>query len=225
MNNKDLEKVRDLVKPIYDRLKVWAHGWVHIQDVVAAAKEIAEGEHADSVACQIAAYCHDLGRLEEEKRGLVKPRVGEPSSHAFLSVKPTRKILEELEITGGEAAEIIEAVQLHNIRKYTGNNEVLRILQDADRSDGFRPLSILRAAAFNLQMGNPEPKNAEEIKEQVDQIFARLKKEENLRQQMIDTLDFMLEWYTKLLNTETAKRINKKGYEEVKKYRNELLLF
>ena len=167
-----LEKVRAQVKPQYSKVKCWPHGWLHIRKVVESAKKIAEMERVDPVLCQIAAYCHDLGRIEEEKRGLVNPIAGSPSAHATLSARPTKKVLDNIGIVGQDAEDIIEAVRIHNIRKYRGNNKIALILQDADRTSGFGKLGVLRLATFNCELDIPKPKGEKHIDISIKKVKA-----------------------------------------------------
>lgn len=94
-SKKILPEVERFVKPTYKEIKIWSHGWLHILGVVKAAKELAELEGAGPVLCQIAVYCHDMGRLEEERKNLANHDPGTPSAHAVMSVKPTKEILKK----------------------------------------------------------------------------------------------------------------------------------
>jgi HD superfamily phosphodiesterase len=222
MKNDVIQKVKQATKPTYDKIQVWSHGWKHILNVANAAKSIAEGEGIDPIACQIAAFCHDLGRLTEEEQGQTQYQAGAPSKHAAWSVEPTRQILDNLEIDQSTKKEILEAVELHNIRKYSGDNKILLVLQDADRSDGFNKFSILRMAHFNLGIEMSEPDGEREIEENFNLITEKIKQDPKLSKKMIDTLDFVIDWYEELLNTKTAKILLKSGYGFVKKYRKSL---
>lgn len=220
-----LEQVQELAKPYYDNLKVWGHGWVHIFNVVKAASKLAKLEGVDPVLCQVAAYCHDLGRLEEERRGLVNSKPGAPSAHAVMSVQPTKKILDEVGITGQDAADIIEAAQIHNIRKYEGVNKIALILQDADRADGFGKIAILRFAVFNCEIEIPEPKDDADADRLLDEVRDVLKNNPQKRDRMIETLEYVFKWLDDLANTKSLKKyvedgykFNEEFYEEIKKY-------
>lgn len=224
MYSKDLlEKVEILTKPTYIKLKIWTHGWLHVLGVVRAAKAIAEMEGVDPVLCQIAAYCHDLGRLEEEEKNQVNFKPGSPSSHAAMSYIPTKKILEEIKITGKDAEDILEAVKIHNIRKYEGPNKIALILQDADRADGFGKFAILRFANFNCEIDIPEPTgNEDKLFEYVREI---LKNDKVKRERMIETLEYVFGWVDELANTESLRKyiagdydFNRKFLEELKSY-------
>jgi uncharacterized protein len=221
-NEEKLEKVRELTELTYKKLKCWGHGWQHILNVVEWSKKIAEREGADPFLCQVAAYCHDLGRLEEEERKIVNYTVGTPSAHGALSVKPTEKILDEIGVSGNEHKDIIEAVKLHNIRKYEGPNLILTILQDADRADGFSKFAILRFAAFNCQMPIPEPQNEEEINSLYEKVKFDLRNDPDRKAKMLHTLDYVFGWYDTLLNTGSAREYLADGYKFLKKFYEEI---
>lgn len=215
-----LKEVEDLAKPTYVQVKVWCHGWQHVLAVVKAAKAIAEMENVDPVLCQIAAYCHDLGRLEEEEKNQVNFKPGSPSSHAAMSYIPTKKILDQIRINGKDAEDILEAVKIHNIRKYEGPNKVALILQDADRADGFGKFAILRFANFNCEIDIPEPENNEdELFEEVRQI---LKTDKAKRERMIETLEYVFGWVDDLANTESLRKYIADGYEFNRNFCEEL---
>lgn len=217
-----LKKVEVLARPTYDKLKVWAHGWLHVVKVVEAAGRIAKAEKADIVACKIAAYCHDLGRLEEEEKGLVNTAPGSLSSHAVLGVKPTEKILDKVGISGKTREQIIEAVKFHNVRKYEGDNKILAILQDADRVDGFSKMAILRFAAFNLELPIDPPKNKEDIDKKFILLDKQLKSDAEKSREMIKVLDFVIVWCEDLMNLKSTAKICRDGYLFIKNYRRQL---
>lgn len=222
MQEELLKKVEKLVKPTYDRLKIWGHGWSHILGVVKAAKALAELEGADPVLCQIAAYCHDLGRLEEEEKALVNFKPGSPSPHAGMSYAPTKKILHQVGISGKDADDILEAVRIHNIRKYEGPNKVALILQDADRTDGFGKMGILRSAVFNCEIKIPEPKGSNHVDELIEQVKEILKHDKTKKERMMETLDYVFGWVDVLANTKALKIYTKEGYQYNRDFYNEL---
>lgn len=213
-----LNSVEQDVKPIYEKLKCWAHGWEHIKIVVKSAHDIAMAEGADPFPCQLAAYCHDLGRLEEEERGLVDSRPMTSLGHAGFSLKPAGVILDKYNITERDKCLILEAIRIHPSRKYEGDNQVALILQDADRSSGFGPMAILRFASFNCELPIDEPKNDDDVKDKVEQVIAILRDDPGKRQRMIETLRYVSDWYDVLLNTMSAREYLKEGYEYNKNF-------
>lgn len=207
MNEKEiLASIRQEVKPIYQKLKCWAHGWKHIEKVVDSARILAEMEGADLLNCQIAAYCHDLGRLEEEERGLVDSRPRTSLGHAEFSLKPAEKILDKYGINSVAKEKILEAIKVHPIKKYEGDNEIALILQDADRSNGFGPMGILRLAVFNCELDIDEPTDDQDVLKKVEQVREMLNKDEAKKKRMLETLGYVAAWYDVLLNTKSAKK-------------------
>ncbi len=224
-SKKTVQDVENLVRPVYDKIQVWAHGWIHIEKVANSASDLAKLEGVDPVLCKIAALCHDLGRLEEEQKGLVNPIPGTPNPHAGLGVKPTEEILKRVGITGGEASQIVEAVKIHSTRKYEGDNKIALILQDADRTDGFGKIGILRAATFNCEIKTHKPESEEDLDSEIEKVKEILKNDEVLRQRMITTLNYVFGWVDVLANTRSLKKYiaqdyeyNKKFLEEIKQY-------
>lgn len=210
-NEEKLAKVRFLVEPQYLKLKIWAHGWSHIERVVEYAKKLAEMEGVDSFLCQVAAYCHDLGRLIEEERGEYDPVIGR-TNHAELSVAPTEKILSEVGFDKNEKREIIEAVSAHQLKKYGGGNKIALVLQDADRKDGLGKWGAVRMASFNGQLLIAEPKNEEELELALSRCFELFPGDEAARKRTYDGVTYALDWYETLLNTESAKEYLKEDY-------------
>jgi len=133
-----LKRVKDIVYIRYSQTLFWTHGWPHVENVEAYCEQLARLESEDPVVCGIAAYCHDLGRLKEEKRRFIYRILGK-KDHAAYSIKPTKNILVEIGIKTSEAQIILEAVRVHSDKFYFGNNNIARILRDADKADGFGP--------------------------------------------------------------------------------------
>ena len=217
-----LEETEKLVKPTYIQLKIWGHGWLHVLGVVRAAKALAEMEGVDPVLCQIAAYCHDLGRLEEEEKDLVNFKPGAPSAHAAMGALPTRRILDQIGVVGRDAEDIVEAVKIHNIRKYEGTNKIALILQDADRADGFGKFAILRFAVFNCEIEIPEPRDNDHADELLEKVRQVMKNDKIKRERMFESLEYAFGWIDILANTKSVKKYVKDGYQFNRDFYNEL---
>jgi len=204
-----VEKVKELVKPQYDTLECWVHAWPHIQDVVENAKKLAELENADVDECVIAALCHDLGRIEEEAR---KKRGDSPLPHALLSIEPTMKVLQQVGISGVKFNEIIEAVAVHSYRIYEGDNNIAKVLQDADKiGSGFGPYRILTIIKYyggkdyvNVEEIVNNKNNPEKLQELCDISLKQL--EGPALEQIKRGINFVLEWFD-MFNTNSAKSI------------------
>ncbi len=212
MNSDVLIKVRKLVKPEYKKIKNWAHGWEHIVHVVKFSKKLAEMENYDSVICEIAAYCHDLGRIEEEKIH---------TEHAALSVKPTKEILEKVGIRGEKADLIIEAVAVHSQKDYFGENKAAKILRDADKKDCLSVFGILRMIRFDGDVEFNIPKEKDWDKTIKELMPVALK---NSRQEILNSFKRRLEWLEEnRIETESGKKLLKPCFDYVLKIKKEFV--
>ncbi|MCX6809758.1 MAG: hypothetical protein NTZ65_03380, partial [Candidatus Berkelbacteria bacterium] len=79
-------------------------------------------------------------------------------------------------------------------------------------ADGFGKLAILRFATFNCEMLIPEPQNPKEVDEDFEKMMSILKEDHIKRKIMIQTLEYVSNWYTGLLNTKSAKIYIKKNW-------------
>ena len=220
-----LKKVEELVKPQYDMQEDWIHSWMHIKDVVDNSKKLCGMEGINPFLCIIAAYCHDLGRIEEEKR---KSR-GEPFlPHALLSIKPTIDILNKVGISGTDFAKIIEAVTIHSYRIYEGDNEVAQILQDADKLTGLGHRGFLDIIKYFggkdfidadkiIEFGNNEIMLKEFDKYSLEQL-----EKDSLLNDVIKGLDFKIN-YENLFHTKSVKILARERIEYFKKLKEILV--
>ena len=211
ISQKQVEKVHQIVEPRYKKIRCWVHSWLHVKEVVKAARVLAEMEGEDVNACLVAAYCHDLGRLAGEERGPV-PKILGDKGHAALSVEPTKEVLATVGIGGKTAKEITEAVAVHSIKKYTGPNKIARILQDADRKNGLGKWGFVRAVKFftKIKLGQVTEKTDLEVL--VKKSYQLLIQNPADIKTVIGVLKFTLEWYDELLNTEAAREYLKGDY-------------
>jgi HD superfamily phosphodiesterase len=208
-----LEEIQKTVAPLYGEIHCWPHGWLHIRNVVANAKVLAEMEEVDPYLAQVAAYCHDLGRVVEERRGNVDPAPG-AKGHAELSAPLTQKILSDLGFDKQDIDTVSEAVAVHQQKKYEGTNKIALILQDADRKDGLGRWGVIRTAVFNARIdGIAPPLNDAEIDRVHEKILRVVSTDEDKRQMMIRATEFTLAWYDELLNTQSAKEYLKADRE------------
>lgn len=212
-----IEKVKELVKPQYDTLECWVHSWPHIERVSDNADTIAKMENLDPTYCIISAYCHDLGRVEEEER---KKRGDSSLHHALLSIEPTTKVLQEVGISGVDFNEVVEAVAVHSYRVYEGKNNVARVLQDADKMNGFGPYGIIGAVKYFGERDYVSPEeiqaNRDNRKVMKELCYKSLEQAEGLvLEKTIKGLGFVLEWYD-MLHTKSAKELIREEYEYTK---------
>ncbi|MBT4135730.1 hypothetical protein HOD75_04330 [archaeon] len=219
-----LDHTYALVKPQYDTLDCWVHSWPHVERVSDNAKLVAQKEGLDYILPVISAYCHDLGRIEEE---VMKSR-GDSNvpPHALLSIEPTAEVLRTIGLSGKDFGEVIEAVTVHSYRVYEGGNNVAKVLQDADKMNGFGPYGILGAFKY---FGNKDLISPEDIVENRNNPavlwdFCDKSLDEASPECLKGTLrglGFVLEWYD-MLHTDSAKRIITPEYYTTKDFRRKV---
>jgi len=212
-----VNNVREIVKPQYNTLECWVHSWPHIERVSANAETLARMENLTPDYCSlsvVSALCHDLGRIEEEKR---KKRGDTPIHHALLSIEPTTQVLQQVGIKGLPFDEIVEAVAVHSYRVYEGKNNVVKILQDADKMNGFGPYGILGGIKYFGGFDYVDSKEIVKNKDNRGLLIALC--DLSLRQLKGDVLekvkkgvDFTIEWFD-MLHTKSARLLVKEEYE------------
>jgi HD superfamily phosphodiesterase len=208
------ERVRELVKPQYDTLECWVHSWPHIERVSSNADTIANMEGLDPTYCVISAYCHDLGRIEEEER---RRRGDLPLPHGLLSIEPTVDVLKRVGISGVNFNEVIEAVAVHSYRIYEGKNNVAKVLQDADKMNGFGPYGIIGAVKYFGGKDYISPEEIQANRNNREKLIELCNKslgqaELPVLEKTAKGLGFVLEWYD-MLHTKSAKKLIKEEYE------------
>ncbi len=202
-----MEKVLKIVEPKYKELpdNFWYHGWPHVERVVKNSKKISNLEKVDCFPCEIAAYCHDLGRIIEAQQTKEDVSLEGCRNHARLSIEPTAKILTGIGIKGDYFNCILEAVAIHSYRNYEGSNFIAKILRDADKKDALGPFGLLRTSEFHLGKtfvdreeileGRDNPKK---IRELADKTLGLIKKDPLLSKKYLETgLSKVLEWVDK----------------------------
>lgn len=212
-----LENVRDLVKPQYDTLDCWVHSWPHVRRVTNNVKKVAEMEGINYVPCCIASYCHDLGRIGEEK---IKQRGDISPPHALLSIEPTVRVLYLVGVKGVDFGEIVEAVTVHSYRLYEGGNDVAKVLQDGDKMNGFGAYGILGAVKYFGGVDYFDPKeivanesNNKVLKQMCEESLSKV--DDKTLEGALKGLGFVLEWFD-MLHTKSAKELIREEYEYTK---------
>lgn len=197
---------------------------MHIKDVVKNSERLAELEGVKIVPCVIAAYCHDLGRIEEEAR---KQRKEYPLPHALLSIEPTIKVLQEVGISGIDFDEIVEAVAVHSYRVYEGKNNVARILQDADKITGLGPRTFLDIIKYFGGKDYVDPnevikncENKDKIIELSNYSLEKIEKDSTL--EGMKGLNIKLEWWY-MFHTKYTRSFAQEGHEYLLKCQNFLI--
>lgn len=230
MDIKILEKVEELSKLEYDKLKCWAHAWPHITSVRRNTEELVDIIGADPIICGIAAYCHDLGRVVEEKNIGKQTELGN-IDHSLDSIEPTILLLQKVGIRGYDFSSIVGAVTVHSDKLYYGKNLVARVLRDSDKKDSLGPWGTLRHIKrhFDLDFVDPEniikyQTNPEKIKIFANETLQTIKKDESKKSKYLKVLNFVLEWVdNKMLDLEESYNFLKEDYLYTKQSKEFLL--
>lgn len=122
------------------------HDITHVERVVKNTKAICEGEKTDSFLPEIAAWLHDIGRLQE----IQAKEKGEKIYHAEASAEQVPAILESFKSDLGQEAirNIQGAVSKHSLKNSENDSQLTVILMDADRLDGIGAIGFPRVFAF-----------------------------------------------------------------------------
>jgi len=228
---KHVLEVENLVKPEYDKLKCWAHGWLHILGVRDSSKQLAFIEGHNPVPFEIAAYCHDLGRILEEKEGIVNNSPGF-QNHALLSLEPTARILQQVGIDNSRVfGSIMEAVAIHSYKDYTGNNLIAKILRDSDKSDSIGAWGVLKTAKYHFNKDFVDTQTIMDcyghsslIENLANETLKKIKVNPDLRQKYIRILNFVCEWSeNKMFHMPASYKLFEKEIEYTRKAKEFML--
>lgn len=223
-----LLKVEQLVRPEYDKLRHWAHAWPHVRRVAKNARELARIIDTDPIPCQIAAYCHDLGRVAEEANGYKydesKPEV---TDHSLDSIEMSVDVMRAVGISGNCFNSVLGAVAVHSDKFYHGKNLVAMVLRDSDKKEGLGPWGILRninhrygkdIVPFSQIMASQN--NSKAITLLSEKTLKLIKKDEKKKADLLNELNFVLEWVDdKMMDTNEGYYFVKREYEYTKKAR------
>lgn len=150
----------DLLAVIRERARAFhphhkfAHGWDHVERVVALADHLALAERADRAIVAAAALLHDIGRDEEDRS---EGRI----CHAARGAALAQAMLSELQLPAAAVAAVVHAVGAH---RYRGSRrpETLeaKVVHDADKLDAIGAVGLGRAfqfaGAIGARLHNPE---------------------------------------------------------------------
>lgn len=209
-----VDRVRDIVQPRYETIS-WEHGWPHVSSVVNNLQLLAEIVKVDTELCQVAAYCHDLGRVVEKKG----PELGS-SEHAADSVSETIKLLTSLKVSDYQLSTVVSAVSVHSDRVYGGKNLIAKVLRDCDKKDALGPWGTLRCAKhwFKRDLVPTEEiitnkDNYSTLVELAQQTIQIIKTEQQLLKIYLNNLNFVLEWIdNKMLDNKESYQFLQSGY-------------
>ena len=124
-----------------------SHDWEHTRRVCNLCLHIGKVEGADLEVLKIAAYLHDIGRLQEETtQGAV--------CHAERGAEMAEAVLRDYPLSDDRRRNVIHSIRTHRFR---GNHhpETLeaKVLFDADKLDAIGAVGIARAYLFAGELG------------------------------------------------------------------------
>jgi len=227
-----LQGIRSICQKEYAKIDNWIHDINHVKGVVKFGREIAKKEGINPFLVEIACWLHDLGRVGEPL-GLDFKK----SNHAEVSYQMGKEILAPFieEIGKKDVEEILLAVREHSLPKFkkAGKSKIAQILRDADRGMGLQLRGIYTDFNFVGIIDMGKPRGLEDIKKKLEKTKEILKKDRAKRRLVIKRLKILAGWYegdsdsdsewiVEPLCTETARRMFRKGYGEIKSYLREI---
>ncbi len=124
-----------------------SHDMDHTMRVYKMCMHIAETETCNVEVLSIAAFLHDIGRMEQDE---AKGKI----CHAAVGAKKAKKILEKYNIDKVVIERVIHCISTH---RYRGQNKPesieAKILYDADKLDAIGAIGISRAFVFAGEIG------------------------------------------------------------------------
>jgi HD superfamily phosphodiesterase len=193
-----VDKIRNAMREVTP-----GHGIDHVERVVKNTESICSIEQVDSLTQSraiLAAWLHDLGRAYEKDSG---------KHHAELSVEKMSLILGSGEHDQDLVQAIAEHSQFEPASTLTG-----RILQDADKLDGFGVIGLERAVAYRTSLGM----------ETVVAILTHgviLPEERPQLEVLFSQLKMQKEWFH-MLHTGAARELGFHGHAQIMGYTEHL---
>lgn len=203
------QKVRDVfTDPRVDPV----HNISHIQMVVEYIGQISQGEHCDSFVPQLAAWLHDVGRIDEIKAR----QEGKSLPHAQASASQVQLLLTEhrgVYLDGSTISIVQDAVLRHSDLNKEDDFLVAIYLKEADRLAGLGAVGIFRNIAESALKGrhlinddDPFPDGPLEL--------SRLRKP---GASAVEALLFISEWH-EMFRTKTGSMLAKPHAEAMVRY-------
>jgi hypothetical protein len=219
-----LNKIKIKVSKAFQNIRFWPHDIDHLRNVALYGKEIAKCE-AKQLApkmnlnpeefvflVEVACWFHDLGRSVETE----KIRQDKNWNHALKSVELAKKIYDN--------PIVLKAVFGHNQAKVKHpENLITKVLQDADRGEGFGFRGMMVVFNYNNILNTPKLVSEKECQQELIKQWPLLMENSESRKKVIHWLAYLSMWYTGSENvspifTNTAKKLYKQKFEITKKY-------
>ena len=123
------------------------HGFSHVERVYYTCVKIGSYLNANMNVLKIAAYLHDIGRIDENED---PPK----RNHAEISAEKAKKFLasNNFNLSQKEVDDIIHAIMAHSFSKNISSQTLeAKILSDADKLDAIGAIGLYRTIGFTLQ--------------------------------------------------------------------------
>lgn len=197
-------------------IKYGSHGSDHNFRVAGLAGAMATFEGQDPFLAILAGEIHDVGRAANDERA-------HGQLHGQMSVELAANFIDTLPLGREEKDMVLLAVGEHpfmaqkdldileipverrsRILLVTGETDILKVLQDADRLDGIGPITPVKVAAFGWDIPiYPDSTSDVPIAEQRDTCFSRMGRHR--------------EWFD-MLWTESARKLGAPWVEQLDEY-------
>jgi HD superfamily phosphodiesterase len=219
-----LEQIKIKVSEAFKDIQFWPHDIDHVRNVALYGRQIAEAEAAGLSAkmnltpdefiflAQTACWFHDLGRSIETE----ELRQDKSWNHALQSVEMARKIFDN--------PLVLQAVEEHNqaFAKHP-QNLITRVLQDADRGEGFGFRGMVIVFNYNQIINTRKLITEEECRQELINQWPILMANKELRKKTIHWLGYLAAWFggnqkVSPLFTSTARKIYQTRFEITRKY-------
>lgn len=201
-----LKKIESYVINVMRPVKEESHGFRHVDRVRKWALKIGRLEGGvDLFLLEVAALLHDIGRVDETAS----------YKHYAVGEKMARQFLPKLKYFNPKQINIIcQAVKKHG---QGDKSKLIKILQDADRMDGFG--AILVGRVFSQLYNKPHyiDKSSFKIKKYSQHYITKNYKLSPWDRSAIDSIILSFSIYDHI-NTQSAKKFAKQEIEFLKKF-------
>ena len=123
------------------------HGFAHVERVYNTCVKIGKKLNANLNVLKIAAFLHDIGRIDEEEDTLKR-------NHAEISAEKAKKFLasNNFNLAQEDCDNIIHAIRTHSFSNNISPQTLeAKILSDSDKLDAIGAIGIFRTIGFTLQ--------------------------------------------------------------------------
>lgn len=221
-----LNQIQGICEERYGKLLDLTHGITHVKEVVKISEKIAREEklkEKDIFLVKIAAWLHDLGRIDEQETKL-------EINHAEGSYRQARNILKNFQSKIGREGtyKILQAIREHNLAILDHKeNLITKILQDADRGSNLSILGIYRILLYKKLLKLRELGIKEDKKMIEEELIMEIKKKEK-KKEAVKWIKYLIGFYygekrkgkiaVMPIHTKSAKKMFRKGVLEIENF-------